>query len=89
MLEPIQEIDQEPDISAIDGDGTDEHALVLHNVRPGKYRVEAETRIGYAAEITAGGKDLLHQPLVIGQDSSNPPIEITLKDDGAEVGGNN
>ena len=87
VLEPIQEIDQEPDIPATDGDGTDEHALVLQNVRPGKYQVEAQTSIGYAAEITAGGKDLLHQPLVIGQDSSNPPIEITLKDDGAEVAG--
>jgi hypothetical protein len=87
VLEPIQEIGEEPDISGKDGDGTYEHALVLENVRPGKYRVEAETSIGYAAEITAGGKDLLHQPLVIGQDSSNPPIEITLKDDGAEVEG--
>ena len=87
VLEPIQDIAQDPDISATDGDGSDEHALVLQNVRPGKYRVEAETSIGYAAEITAGGKDLLRQPLVVGQDSSNPPIEITLKDDGAEVSG--
>jgi len=39
------------------------------------------------ASIRSGGVDLLNQPLVVGTGGGVPPIEITLRDDGAEVSG--
>jgi hypothetical protein len=67
--------------------GTEEHALVIPNVRPGRYRVHLQTAVGYAASIVSGGSNLLRQPLVIGLGGASSPIEITLRDDGAEVDG--
>lgn len=67
--------------------GTEEHALVIPNVRPGRYRVHLQTAMGYAASIVSGGSNLLRQPLVIGLGGASSPIEITLRDDGAEVDG--
>ena len=66
---------------------TQEHALVIPNVRPGRYRVHVQTATGFAASIVSGGTDLLRQPLVIGLGGSSSLIEIKLRDDGAEVDG--
>ena len=64
-----------------------EHALVIPNVSPGRYRVRVEPGIGFAASVLSGGADLLRQPLVVGMGASSAPIEVTLRDDGAEVTG--
>jgi hypothetical protein len=61
--------------------------LVIEGVLPGRYRVSVNTSIGYAASITSGSTDLLRQPLVVGIGGSIPPLEITMRDDGAEVEG--
>lgn len=68
-------------------EGTREHTLVIPNVRPGRYHVHAETGVGYVASILSGGTDLLREPFEVGMGSSSPPIELTLRDDGAEVTG--
>jgi hypothetical protein len=68
-------------------EGTEEHVLVIPNVRPGRYRVQVNTGVGYAAKVESGGKDVMREPLVIGLGGSSAPIEVTLRDDGAEVVG--
>lgn len=67
--------------------GDPENTLVIPNVRPGRYRVRAETGAGYVASIKCGGTDLLHEALVVGPGGVSSPIEVTLRDDGAEVDG--
>jgi hypothetical protein len=59
---------------------------VIENVQPGRYRVVVNTTIGFASSITSGGTNLLRQPLVVGE-GGPAPIEITVRDDGAEVEG--
>ncbi len=56
-------------------------------VVPGRYWVRVDAPHGYAASITSGGKDLLHEPLVVTFGGSSSPIEITLRDNGAEIDG--
>jgi hypothetical protein len=68
-------------------EGVREHALVIPNVSPGRYRVRVEPGVGFAASVLSGGTDLLRQPLVVGMSGSSSPIEVTLRDDGAEVTG--
>ncbi len=67
--------------------GDQEQALFLYNVRPGRYRVMVQSAVGYAASVSSSGTDLLREPLIIGIGSANSPIEVTLRDDGAEVQG--
>jgi hypothetical protein len=67
--------------------GPDDESLVIENVLPGRYRVSVNTSIGYAASITSGSTDLLRQPLIVGIGGSTPQLEITMRDDGAEVEG--
>lgn len=65
----------------------DDSPLVIENVQPGRYRVVVNTTIGFASSITSGGTNLLRQPLVVGDGGAAAPIEITVRDDGAEVEG--
>jgi hypothetical protein len=68
-------------------EGTDNPTLTIANVRPGRYRVLVRANKGYLASAQSGGVDLLEQPLVVGAGAGVAPIEITLRDDGAEVSG--
>jgi hypothetical protein len=67
--------------------GSEDHALVLKDVSPGRYKIHVVSDKGYAASIDYGGVDLLKQPLVVGPGGGSTPIEITLRNDGAEVDG--
>jgi hypothetical protein len=67
--------------------GPEDETLIIENVYPGRFHVSVNSSRGYAAAITCGGTDLIHQPLVVGVGTSTPPIEITMRDDGAEVDG--
>jgi hypothetical protein len=67
--------------------GTQEHTLLIPNIRPGRYRVHVQSGVGYAASVVYGGSNLLRQPLVVGLGGASQPMEITLRDDGAEVDG--
>lgn len=59
--------------------------LIIPNVRPGHYRVHVAAGTGYAAAIQSGGRDLTHQPLVVGLGGAVAPVDVVLKDDGAEI----
>ncbi len=52
---------------------------VLGGVAPGRYWVQIQGGMGYAASVTSGGRDLLRLPLVVPYGASVPPIEITLR----------
>ena len=60
--------------------------LTIPDVRPGRYRVQVDA-FGYIASIQSDGKDLSHKPLVVALGAEVAPIEIVLRDDGAEVDG--
>ena len=64
-----------------------DESLVIENVLPGRYRVSVNTGIGYVSAITSGSTDLLQKPLVVGAGGTIPTIEITVRDDGAELDG--
>jgi len=61
-------------------------ALVLENAHPGRYWARVSSSRGYVASVISGNLDLLHQPLVV-TGGSTAPIEVTLKDDFAEIAG--
>jgi hypothetical protein len=67
--------------------GPEGKSFVIEHVRPGRYWIRLDSRRGYPARITCGGVDLEHQPLVIGAGGSSTQIEVTMRDDGAEVEG--
>src|SRR6266403_999192 len=67
--------------------GPEDDSLVIENVQPGRYSVRVNTSIGFVSSITSGGTDLQGQPLVVGPGGAMPPIEITVRDDGAQVEG--
>jgi hypothetical protein len=67
--------------------GPQDDSLVIENVQSGRYRVRVNTSIGFVSSITSGGTDLQRHPLVVGVGGSTPPIEITVRDDGAQVEG--
>src|SRR6202166_3065249 len=64
-----------------------DESLVIENVLPGRYRVSVNTGIGYVSAITSGSTDLLQKPLVVGAGGTIPAMEITVRDDGAELDG--
>jgi len=66
-------------------EGSDNRTLMFDNVRPGRYRVSVYSGDGYVSSIESGGVDLIKQPLVVGLGASVPPIEVTLRSDGAAV----
>ncbi len=61
-------------------------SLVLENVAPGTYWLRLYSSRGYVAAATMGGLDLLHSPFTVAPGSSTP-IEITMRDDSAELEG--
>ncbi len=61
---------------------------MIEGVPAGEYRVTTQMPgAGYVAAIRCGDKDLLESTLVIGGGASVPPIEVTLRNDGAEIDG--
>jgi hypothetical protein len=64
-----------------------DESLVIENVLPGRYRVSVNTGIGYVSAITSGSTDLLQKPLVVDVGGTIPAMEITVRDDGAELDG--
>jgi hypothetical protein len=66
--------------------GPNDDSLVLEDVPPGRYWLRLYSSRGYVSSATMGGVDLLRQPLVVGS-GSNAAIEITMRDDNAEVEG--
>jgi hypothetical protein len=65
---------------------SNDNAIVLENVPPGRYWLRLNTSFGYVASATMGGVDLLHHAFEIGS-GSNLPIEVTMRDDTATLEG--
>jgi hypothetical protein len=86
-LVPVEEFGLKPTYSLRPPTGPEDESLVFENVPPGRYRVRVESGVGYAAAIDCGGTDLQRMPLDVGFGASPPPIEVTVRDDGADVQG--
>jgi hypothetical protein len=67
--------------------GPDDESLVIEGVQPGRYWVKVESSRGFVSAIRSGTTDLQHHPLIVGPGGSSSPIEITMRDDTAEIDG--
>jgi hypothetical protein len=67
--------------------GPGDESLVIENVQPGRYWVRVNSSRGYAASVRSGNIDLQHEPLAVAAGGSRSPIEITMRDDTAELDG--
>ena len=67
--------------------GPEDEALVIEGAPAGKYWVRVQSSRGYPASIRSGNLDLQHRPLVVGAGGGASPIEITMRDDTAEIRG--
>jgi hypothetical protein len=67
--------------------GPGDESLVIENVQPGRYWVRVNSSRGYAASVRSGNIDLQHQPLVIASGGSTSPVEITMRDNTAQIDG--
>ena len=66
--------------------GPNDDTLVLENLSPGRYWLRPHAHRGYIASATMGEMDLLHEPLVV-VPGANSSIDITMRDDSAELEG--
>jgi hypothetical protein len=85
-LEPADDFGAGPQVSLRDPRRADD-ALVIEGALAGSYWVRINSSRGYPASIRSGNLDLLHQPLVVGAGGTASPIEITMRDDTAEISG--
>lgn len=87
-LIPADDFKQANTVSLRPPKSPEDESLVLENVQPGRYRVRVDvTPVRYIAAVSSGGTDLLRQPLVVTPGVASPPIEITVRDDGAHLQG--
>ena len=86
MLEPADEFTH-PDMPNGPSDMTQhDDSVVFQGVPPGRYWVRVDSSSGFAAAVTAGDIDLLRRPLTVGP-GSNLRVDVTLRNDGAEISG--
>ena len=85
-LEPADDFGVGPQVSLRDPRAADD-ALVIEGAPAGSYWVRVNSSRGYPASIRSGNLDLQHQPLVVGAGGTASPIEITMRDDTAEISG--
>lgn len=86
-LESANEFEQEGSPSLRRPSRPEDESLEIENVNPGRYWVRVDSARGYIASLKCGETDLLHQPLVVPAGGSTAPIELTLRDDGAQIDG--
>src|SRR5262249_27722139 len=61
-------------------------SLTLRAIPPGRYFVQANSLVGgYVYAMRSGATDLLREPLLVPSDGTVPPIEVTLRSDGAKL----
>lgn len=87
MLEPADDFGVRRQVSLRNPTGAGDEALVLEGAPAGSYWVRVYSSRGYPASIRSGNLDLQHQPLVVGVGGAASPIEITMRDDTAEISG--
>ncbi|MGB8010672.1 MAG: hypothetical protein WCF68_03600 [Terriglobales bacterium] len=86
-LEPADDFGTGHNVSLRSPNGPGDEALVIEGAPAGSYWVRVQTALGYAASVRSGNLDLQHQPLVVGVGGAVSPIEITMRDDTAEISG--
>jgi hypothetical protein len=86
-LEAVDDIDLHRGFGLRSPSGPEDDSLVVENVQPGRYWVRVYASRGYVASLISGGVDLLREPLVVPSGSSVAPIEVTLRDDSAQLEG--
>jgi len=62
-------------------------SLLIENVQPGRYRLKVTSVVGYVGSVTSNEKSLRNELLEVGPGGPVAPIEVTIRDDGAEVEG--
>jgi hypothetical protein len=96
---PDQRVSRQPPVSmylsAVDLTGTqgnlqpargaNDDSWSMTGIIPGRYWVQAQGMRGYIASMSAAGVDLMRDPLVAGPGGTTPPIEVTLRNDGATL----
>jgi hypothetical protein len=87
MLEPADDFGIGQQVSLRDPRRAGDDALVIDGAPAGSYWVRVNSSRGYPASIRSGNLDLQHQPLVVGAEGTASPIEITMRDDTAEISG--
>jgi hypothetical protein len=86
-LEPADDFGHERSSSIRPPSGPEDDSLTIDNVQPGRYWVRASASRGFVASVTSGATDLQHHPLVVGLGGSSSPIEITMRDEEAQIDG--
>jgi hypothetical protein len=86
-LESADDFAAKPSPSLRMPDGSKDDNLVVEGVSAGTYWVQVTSSRGYPASVRSGNLDLLRQPLVVGVGDAASPIEITMRDDFAEISG--
>jgi hypothetical protein len=66
--------------------GPDDESIIIEHVRPGRYWVRIDSPGGFATAINAGDMDLLRHPLTV-RAGANLVVDVTMRDDGAEIAG--
>jgi hypothetical protein len=87
FLEPMDELGMGTTFTLRNPTGSSDDSLVIEGARAGRYWVQVRSARGYAASVRSGNLDLQHQPLIVGEGGATSPIEITMRDDLAEISG--
>ena len=85
-LEPADEVNNGPQGGSLKSPTGPDDPLVLEARGTGRYWVRVNSARGYAASVRSGDVDLLHEPLTVGVGGA-APIEITMRDDWAQISG--
>ncbi|HYL14531.1 MAG TPA: hypothetical protein VEV41_15920 [Terriglobales bacterium] len=87
ILEPTDDFGDQQSVTLRPPTNPKDDTLALENVHPGRYWVRFDAARGYVASATSGAVDLLQQPLLVALGGATSAIEVTLRDDGAEIDG--
>jgi hypothetical protein len=86
-LDPADDFGTARSVSLRNPTGPQDEALVIEGAPAGRYWVRVQSSRGYPASVHSGSLDLQRQLLVIGVGGAAAPIEITMRDDTAEISG--
>ena len=86
-LEPVDDYGVGRTVTLRNPTASGDDALLIEGAPAGSYWVRVHSSRGYPASVRSGSLDLQHRPLVVGVGGGASPIEITMRDDTAEVGG--
>jgi len=87
VLRPVEQFGLENTVMSQQEPNQPESGITLRNVAAGTYWMQISANNCYPAAATWGGGDVLHHAITIGTAGGGSPIEVTLRNDGAEVTG--